>query len=64
MFDRDWIPLYKKELGLESRLDLTHYTEFTKASFDKELGEAGYAVESFSIQFGEIWAVVRPQSNG
>lgn len=60
MFDRDWIPLYKKELGLEWRLDLTHFTEFTKKTFYKEAEEAGYFVESFSVQFGEIWAVVKP----
>lgn len=60
MFDRDWIPLYKKELGLEWRLDLTHFTEFTKDSFYKELSEAGYTIEYFSVQFGEIWAVVKP----
>jgi len=59
MFDRDWIPLYKKELGVEWRLDLTHYTEFTKASFEKEITEAGYSIESLSVQFGEIWAVIK-----
>lgn len=58
MFDRDWIPLYKKELGIEWRLDLTHYTEFTKTSFEKEMHEAGYVIKSLSVQFGEIWAVV------
>lgn len=60
MFDRDWIPLYKKELGIEWRLDLTHFTEFTKKTFYNEIGEAGYTIESFSVQFGEIWAVVKP----
>lgn len=58
MFDRDWIPLYKKELGLEWRLDLTHYTEFTKERFYTEVEAAGYTIEYFSVQFGEIWAVV------
>lgn len=60
MLSRDWIPLYKKELGIEWRLDLTHFTEFTKESFYKETGNAGYKIDSFSVQFGEIWAVVRP----
>lgn len=59
MFDRDWIPLYKKELGVEWRLDLTHYTEFTKLSFEKEITLAGYQIESLSVQFGEIWAVIK-----
>jgi SAM-dependent methyltransferase len=61
MFDRDWIPLYKKELGIEWRLDLTHYTEFTKQTFEKEVTEAGYAINSLSVQFGEIWAVITVQ---
>lgn len=58
MIDRDWIPLLKKELGLEWRLDLTHYTEFTEKSFRQEMGEAGFKIESLTVQFGEIWAVI------
>jgi hypothetical protein len=27
MIDREWIALYKKELGLECRLDNTHFRE-------------------------------------
>ncbi len=61
MYDRDWIPLYKKELGIEWRLDLTHFTEYTEAQFRKEMSDAGYSVDSLSVQFGEIWSVVRPQ---
>lgn len=60
MFDRDWIPLLKKEMGLEWRLDTTHYTEFTKEQFYREFGEAGYTIQSYSVQFGEIWAIVTP----
>jgi len=59
MMDRDWVPLYKKELGIEWRLDLTHFTEYTEASFREEMNQAGYQVESLSVQFGEIWAVVK-----
>ncbi len=58
MIDRDWVTLYKKEQGIEWRLDLTHYTEFTKKSFEQEVGEAGYKVQHISVQFGEIWAVL------
>lgn len=57
MLNRDWITLYKKELGLEYRLDTTHYTEYTLKSFTQELSDAGFVVSSYSIQFGEIWAV-------
>ncbi len=59
MLDRDWIPIYKKELGLEWKLDMTHFTEFTGDSFKREINAAGYNVESLSIQFGEIWAVIK-----
>ncbi|MEK7619978.1 MAG: methyltransferase domain-containing protein [Patescibacteria group bacterium] len=58
MLDRDWITLYKKELGLEYRLDTTHETEYTLENFTKELHDAGLFIRSHSIQFGEIWAVV------
>lgn len=59
MIDRDWITLYKKELGLESRLDTTHFTEYTLEDFQKELSSAGLHLETYSIQFGEIWAVIK-----
>lgn len=58
MLNRDWITLYKKELGIEYRLDKTHFTEYTLESFITELKEAGLAVKEHSIQFGEIWACV------
>ncbi len=60
MINRDWVTLYKKELGMEWRCDPTHFTEYTMESFTKEIEGAGFVVESSSIQFGEIWAVVKP----
>lgn len=60
MIDRDWITLYKKELGLEYRLDTTHFTEYTLDQFTQELRDVGLVIQSHSIQFGEIWAVVTP----
>jgi len=57
MINRDWITLYKKELGIEWRLDTTHCTEYTFETFRDELAQAGLSIESHSIQFGEIWAV-------
>lgn len=58
MINRDWITLYKKELGLEWRLDGGHFIEYTLETFKKELNQAGLSIENYSIQFGEIWAVV------
>jgi len=59
MINRDWITLYKKELGVEWRLDKTHYIEYTLESFKEELEKAGLNLEKYSIQFGEIWVVAR-----
>lgn len=58
MFDRDWIPLYKKELELEWRLDMTHYTEFTEKNFREEISTAGLNIESLYVRFGEIYSVI------
>ena len=58
MLNRSWIDVYKKELGLEYRLDKTHFIEYTFVGFKEELGKAGLRVSDYSIQFGEIWAVV------
>jgi len=59
MINRDWITLYKKELGTEWRLDKTHYVEYTLDSLKNELTRAGLILESYSIQFGETWAIVK-----
>ena len=57
MINRDWITLYKKELGVEYRLDLTHFIEYTLESFTQELSNARFVIQTSSMQFGEIWAV-------
>lgn len=40
MFEREWLVPYKKELGIESRLDTTHKTEYTEDEFRNELAKA------------------------
>lgn len=59
VLNRDWLTYYKRELGVEYRLDLTHKIEYTMESLQQELEKAGMRIEKASIQFGEIWAVVR-----
>ncbi len=59
MLNRSWIDLYKKELGLEYRLDKTHFIEYTFEGFKEELDKVGLALLNYSIQFGEIWAIAR-----
>ncbi|MEA3513764.1 MAG: class I SAM-dependent methyltransferase, partial [Campylobacterota bacterium] len=57
MIDREWIAVYKKELGLEYRLDNTHYTEYTYEQLRDELSQASIKINSYNIKFGEIYAV-------
>ena len=59
MIDRDWITLYKKEQGVESRLDPTHFIEYTMSGFISELKTAGLEIVKDQVIFGEIWAVVK-----
>lgn len=58
LLTRDWLTLYKKELGLPWRLDKTHYVEYTLDSLQTELARAGLALQKYSIQFGELWGVL------
>ena len=61
-FDRDWIVPLAKELGLDSRLDETHFTEFTKESFYQEMAEANLEVKYLEVRWGEIWAELTPKN--
>lgn len=56
MIDRDWITIYKKLRGLEYRLDLTHYTEYTLESFTEEVSLAGLDISEHHVCFGELYA--------
>ncbi len=60
LLTRDWLPVYKKERGVEYRLDLTHFTEYTLEQAKQELDQSGWKFQEFSVQFGEIWAVLVP----
>lgn len=57
MIDRDWITLYKKEMGVDWRLDPTHYTEYTLSQFREELSSVGICIKEVDIRFAEIYAV-------
>jgi len=59
MLDRDWLTLYKKKNGFKYRLDKTHFIEYSIDSLKTELNQAGWNLEKYSIQFGEIWGIVR-----
>ena len=59
MINKSWIILYKKELGLEYRLDKTHQIEYTLNGFKDEMKQANLELIHYSIQFGEIWATLK-----
>jgi 2-polyprenyl-3-methyl-5-hydroxy-6-metoxy-1,4-benzoquinol methylase len=59
MINRSWVTLYKKELGVEYRSDKTHMIEYTIENFTREMEKAELRIDNYSIQFGEIWAVVK-----
>ena len=59
MIDREWIAIYKKELGVDYRLDATHFTEYTFQSFSKEMTQSGVMILNHHVVFGEIYAVCK-----
>lgn len=60
VFERDWRVAFKRELGVEWRLDLTHFTEFTLESFAEETQEAGLKIVHLEVRWGEIWSELIP----
>lgn len=59
MIDREWIVLYKKQLGLEYRLDKTHFIEYTFEKFKQEINASGLIIENYHIKWGEIYAICK-----
>ena len=59
MIEREWITLYKKKLGVEYRLDNTHYIEYTFDQFQREISLSGLYITSHKISFGEICAICK-----
>ena len=54
-FDRDWRVPLKKELGIEWRLDSTHYIEYTKETLLDELLRSNIDIIDYKSAWGEIW---------
>jgi ubiquinone/menaquinone biosynthesis C-methylase UbiE len=61
LFDRDWRPSLRRELGLFPFSDPTHFTEYTLPQFESELKEAGLRTIHLQVNWGEIWAEARPR---
>jgi len=60
LFERDWRVPLKKELGMDYRLDATHYIEYTQEEYFEELRQAGLNATYIEFRWGEIWSVVEP----
>lgn len=58
MFNRDWQTALMKDLGMDYRLDPTHYIEYTEESFRKEIEKAGLKINEIKINWGEIWSEI------
>jgi SAM-dependent methyltransferase len=61
VFERDWRVPLKEELGLDYRLDSTHFIEYTLETFAKEMNDARFAVTHQEVRWGEIWAEAVPE---
>lgn len=55
VFERDWRVPLMKEVGVDFRLDDTHYVEYTQEEFSKELESAGLNIDHMEIRWSEIW---------
>lgn len=60
MRDREWRVPLRAELGLFHFSDPTHFTEYTREGFEQEMAAAGLAISHLQVNWGEIWAEVRP----
>lgn len=58
MVTRDWLAMYKKQQGVEYRLDPGHKTEYSIENFQKEISQVGLKIKNYSVQYGEIWAII------
>lgn len=58
VFERDWRVPLKQELGIDYRLDPTHYIEYRQDEFFQEIADAGLCIKHLQVNWGEIWSEV------
>ena len=56
MINRHWVVILKKQMGVDYRLDKTHFIEYTNESFYEEMEISSLNVKSFEVKWGEIYA--------
>lgn len=54
--DREWPVIMKQELGIEWRLDKTHFTEYRNNELISDANLSGLEIVSIERMFGEIYA--------
>jgi SAM-dependent methyltransferase len=62
MIDREWRVPLRRELGLRYFSDPTHFTEYTRASFETEVKAAALDIVHLQVNWGEIWAELSPRA--
>ncbi len=62
VFERDWRVPLKQELGMDYRLDQTHFVEYKKGEFEQEMQLAGLEIKEKIINWGEIWVECVPSN--
>jgi 2-polyprenyl-3-methyl-5-hydroxy-6-metoxy-1,4-benzoquinol methylase len=63
MYERDWKVPLMDELGVDYRLDDTHFIEYKKEEFASELDAAGLKPAFIDIRWGEIWCEAEPSGS-
>lgn len=58
LIEREWPAPYKRELGLDYRLDDTHFIEYTFEEYEREIVEAGFKIDSSKISYGELFTAL------
>lgn len=59
IYERDWRVPLKEELGIDYRLDPTHYIEYKKGELEQELMKAGLKIKETEYGWGEKWCVIK-----
>lgn len=57
LFERDWRVPLMKELGVDYRLDKSHFIEYIYGDLEAELSQAGLSVIEKEFRWGEVWCV-------
>jgi 2-polyprenyl-3-methyl-5-hydroxy-6-metoxy-1,4-benzoquinol methylase len=63
MINRDWVVLYKKEMGVGYKLDKTHFIEYTEESLNEELEKSNWKLGSYKVIWGELYGIIKTNEN-